>query len=66
MRMEMITPNKELQLEIEHFIDDIKKALARKGKDKYAPFEDILVVFYGDILNAGNEALVKLRNKETN
>ena len=60
----MTTPNNELQLEVEQFIDDIKKALARKGKDKYAPFEDILVIFYGDVINAGEEALVKLRNKE--
>jgi hypothetical protein len=63
--MEMTTPNKELQLEVERFIDDIKRALARRDRlDKYASFEDILVVFYGDVINAGEEALVKLRNKE--
>ena len=61
----MTTPNKELQLEVEHFIDDIKRALARRDRlDKYEPFEDILVVFYGDVINAGEEALVKLRNRE--
>ena len=64
MKMKAVTPNKELQKEIELFIDDIMKGSKRGIREEFKPYEDIMAMFYGDLINAGNECLDKLRKLE--
>lgn len=59
-----MTPNKQLQKEIESFIDDAMKGVRKGPRPEMKEFEDIIASFYGDIINAGNEALTKLRKLE--